>query len=214
MGQGWIALKPEYCIREKQLVRSQNRLSYERGWVKRERRGREVGTGMESRGGESEGHGRERGRNYRKKLIAQSLWGGWDHPNTSVTISPSSPVRKSVWEQLAWACGVCVCVCEGGGAMWVLWEVRGRSWGSTHLLSVQGPPLLADIWPHTDHSYLQTGRRRGGERCDLWATKIKSHSLASFFASYCFLNSFLLHTSLILLFYPFLFFIVLILHYI
>lgn len=31
IGQGWIALKLEYCIRERQLVRSQNRLSYERG---------------------------------------------------------------------------------------------------------------------------------------------------------------------------------------
>lgn len=35
IGQGWIALKPEYCIRERQLVRSQNRLSYERGWMRR-----------------------------------------------------------------------------------------------------------------------------------------------------------------------------------
>lgn len=35
IGQGWIALKPEYCIRERQLVRSQNRLSYERGWAGR-----------------------------------------------------------------------------------------------------------------------------------------------------------------------------------
>lgn len=35
IGQGWIALKPEYCIRARQLVRSQNRLSYERGWMRR-----------------------------------------------------------------------------------------------------------------------------------------------------------------------------------
>lgn len=27
-----------------------------------------------------------------EELIARSLWGGRDHPNPSVTISPSSPV--------------------------------------------------------------------------------------------------------------------------
>lgn len=59
-------------------------------------RGRGVGTGMGSRGRESEGHRRERGRNDSKKLIARSLWGGGDHLNPSVTISPSSPVRKCV----------------------------------------------------------------------------------------------------------------------
>lgn len=38
------------------------------------------------------------GRNDSKKLIARTLWGGVDHLNPSVTISPSSPVKKSVWE--------------------------------------------------------------------------------------------------------------------
>ena len=52
IGQGWIALKPEYCIRERQLVRSQNRLSYARGWVKRGGGGRATEAGMESRGRE------------------------------------------------------------------------------------------------------------------------------------------------------------------
>ncbi len=36
------------------------------------------------------------GRNDCEKLIARSLWGGRDHLNPSVTIFPSSPVKKSV----------------------------------------------------------------------------------------------------------------------
>lgn len=77
IGQGWIALKPEYCIRERQLVRSQNRLSYERGWVRRGGGGRRraVATGMESRGRE---------------------WGAQEEREGEVIVRNSSPGRCGV----------------------------------------------------------------------------------------------------------------------
>lgn len=109
IGQGWIAVKPEYCIRERQLVRSQNRLSYERGWVRRRRGGedrrerereREVETGMESRGREWGAKRRTRRRSDTKKLIAWSRWGGGDHPKA---------FRQYLYRLLHLSEGVCVC---------------------------------------------------------------------------------------------------------
>lgn len=101
IGQAWIALKPEYCIRERQLVRSQNRLSYERGWVRRRGgggAGEAVDTGMESRG-------REWGAQEEAEEEMVRWWWGSSSPGRCgaegdrpglfvVTVAAYSPVRE------------------------------------------------------------------------------------------------------------------------
>lgn len=93
IGQGWIALKPEYCIRERQLVRSQNRLSYERGWAGRGGR-RESASTRQERGGHVWGGG--------EKMIARnsspSRCGAEGIIQTLPSLSPLPHLSKRVCE--------------------------------------------------------------------------------------------------------------------
>lgn len=131
IGQGWIALKLEYCIRERQLVRSQNRLSYERGWAERGGR-RESASTRQERGGH----------------------GGWWRKWLQGTHRPVAVGRKGSSKPFRHYLPFLTCLKECVRApewdMPVLREVRGRRWGSPHHPAVEGPTAafrhLASHW--------------------------------------------------------------------
>lgn len=78
--------------------------------------------------------------------------------------------------------GECV---SGRGACWSSERSEEEAEAPLIFSPCRAPPLLADIWPHTDHSYLQTGRRRrSGAPRSLRHRRI-THPLLSILSTFC-----------------------------